>query len=128
MGFFNRLFSSNESSNEKEFDWIPLNDIKQLDEIITQSNEKTVIIFKHSTRCIISKFALKKFEENFNFPKEEILSYYLDLLSFREISNEIAKKFEVEHQSPQLLVIKNGKAVYSSSHSSIEAEILGRFV
>ncbi len=128
MSFFNRLFSSNKSSNEKEFDWIPLNDLQQLEDVVTHSFEKIVIIFKHSTRCSISRFALNSFEKEFNYPKEQIEPFYLDLIAHRDISNEIARKFEIEHQSPQLLVIKNGKAIFSTSHENIDAGILERFV
>lgn len=128
MSFFKRLFSSSEPSKEIDFDWIPLNDLQQLDEIITHSYEKTVVIFKHSTRCSISRFALKRFENDFHYPIGQIEPFYLDLLSFRDISNEIARKFEVKHQSPQILVIKNGKAVYSASHENINVGILERFV
>lgn len=128
MGFLKRLFSSREPSKEIDFDWIPLNDLQQLDEIITYSYEKTIVIFKHSTRCSISRFVLKRFEDDFYFPTEEIKSFYLDLLAHRDISNEIARRFEVEHQSPQIIVIKNGRAVYVASHESIHAGILERFV
>ena len=128
MCLFKRLFSSNETVHQNNFDWISLNDLHQLEEILTESYERTVVVFKHSTRCSISVFALNRFENDFHFSKEEILPFYLDLLSFREISNELATRFAVEHQSPQILVIKNGKAVFSTSHESINASILERFV
>src|SRR5690554_4838558 len=128
MSIFKRLFSSREPSKEIDFDWVPLNDLQQLDEIITHSYEKTIVIFKHSTRCSISRFVLKRFEDDFYFPKEKIEPFYLDLLVHRDISNEIARKFGVEHQSPQILVIKNAKAIYSASHESINAGILERFI
>lgn len=128
MSFFNRLFSSGESSNKKEFDWIPLNDLHQLEDIVTHSYEKIVVIFKHSTCCSISRFALNSFENEFNYPKEQIEAFYLDLIAHRDISNEIARRFEIEHQSPQILVIKNGKTIFSTSHESIDARILERFV
>ena len=128
MSIFKRLFSSNEPSNKKEFNWSPLNDLDQLEDIVTNSYEKTIVIFKHSTRCSISRFSLNSFENEFNYPKEKIECFYLDLLAHRDISNEIARKFQVEHQSPQVLVIKNGKAIYSASHESIDAGILERFI
>ena len=128
MSFFKRLFSSSEPTNSQNFDWIPLDDLQQLEDVVNRSYEKIVVIFKHSTRCNISKFVLNGFEKEFNYPKEQIEAFYLDLLSLRDISNEIARKFEVEHQSPQILVIKNGKAIYSASHESIDAKVLERFV
>lgn len=128
MSIFKRLFSSNEPSNKKDFNWVSLNVLEQLEDIVTTSYEKTVVIFKHSTRCSISRFALNSFENEFNYPKEKIELFYLDLLVHRDISNEIARKFGVEHQSPQILVIKNGRAIYSASHESINAGILERFI
>jgi bacillithiol system protein YtxJ len=56
--------------------------------------------------------------------QEEITPYFLDLLNHRDISNEIASKFEVVHQSPQLLLIKNGKSIYNTSHENIDAIVL----
>ncbi len=128
MSLFKRLFSSNSTPSQPVFDWVSLNDLQQIEEIITDSYERAVVIFKHSTRCSISRFALNRFESDFRFTKEEILPFYLDLLSFREISNELANRFGVEHQSPQIIVIKNGKPVYAASHENIDAAALGRFV
>jgi len=128
MSLFKRLFSSNGSSNSVNFDWISLTDIEQLEEIIVQSYEQTIVIFKHSTRCSISRFALNNFEKDYNYSKESMLAYYLDLIIFRDVSNEIARKFQIEHQSPQIIVIKKGKAIFSTSHENIEAGILERFV
>ena len=125
MSFLKNIFGSSENQNESnsKMDWEPLNNISQLDEIISLSNEKPVAIFKHSTRCSISRMALKQFENEFDFP-EKVTPYFLDLIAFREISNEIASRFGVQHQSPQLILIKNGKAVYNVSHSDIDSAAL----
>lgn len=128
MSFFKRLFGSDEPSNRKDFDWVPLNDLQQLQEIITDSYQKTIIIFKHSTRCSISRFVLNSFENEFDYPKEKIEAYYLDLIHFRDISNEVARRFNVQHQSPQILVIKNGKVIFATSHENIDAGSLVRFL
>lgn len=122
MSFFKNIFGSSENPNESniKMDWEPLNFIGQLDEIIAESKNKPVAIFKHSTRCSISRMALKQFENEFDFP-EKVTPYFLDLIAFREISNDIASRFGVQHQSPQLILIKNGKAVYNVSHSDIDA-------
>jgi bacillithiol system protein YtxJ len=84
-------------------------------------------IFKHSTRCIVSKMALKNFENNFNL-ENKIQPYFLDLLEYRAISNEVATRFNIQHQSPQIIVIKNGVAVYATSHEDIDVLFLERFV
>ncbi|MFT5251827.1 MAG: bacillithiol system protein YtxJ [Flavobacteriales bacterium] len=125
MSFLKNIFGSSENQNKSnsKMDWEPLNDIAQLDEIVALSNEKPVAVFKHSTRCSISRMALKQFENEFDFP-EKVTPYFLDLIAFREISNDIASRFGVQHQSPQLILIKKGKAVYNVSHSDIDAGAL----
>ena len=129
MGIFKNIFGSSE--NEKQLDsnsiWIALKDLGQINEIITISEEKPVVIFKHSTRCSVSRMALKQFTNEFKL-QDKMDAYFLDLIENRAISNEIAKKFDVVHQSPQLLLIKNGKCIYNISHSDIDAEFLKQFL
>lgn len=124
MGLFSNVFGSSENQNKSNgtVNWIPLTDLSQLDEIVTLSNEKPVVIFKHSNRCSVSRFALKQFESEYDLT--DVDAYFLDLLEYRVISNEIASRFGVYHQSPQLLLIKEGKSVYDVSHSDINAREL----
>ena len=103
--------------------WKILDNIEQLDSIHEESGTKPTVIFKHSTRCSISRMALKNFENEYDLG-ENVAAYFLDLISFRDISNEIASRFNVVHQSPQLLLIVGGKSVYDVSHSSIDAQEL----
>lgn len=129
MSLFNSLFgnsgeSDNKDTNQNGLNWNALTQIAQLDSIVEESAEKPVVIFKHSTRCSISRMALKNFEREYNLEESEVAPYFLDLLEHRDVSNEIAQKFQVIHQSPQLLLIKNGKSVYDVSHSEIDAEAL----
>lgn len=124
MSIFNSIFGEpNPNSNSSNIDWTPLEDLGQIEEIITLSEQKPVIIFKHSTRCSISRMALKNFENEYDLG-ENVIAYFLDLISFREVSNEIASRFNVVHQSPQLLLIVGGKSVYDVSHGSIDAQEL----
>lgn len=122
MSVFNYIFgkSGNEINQESKINWIPLNYMGQLDEIIAFSNQKPVVIFKHSTRCSVSRMALKRFETEYDLD-DTVDTYYLDLLEHRDISAEIASRFNVVHQSPQLLLIKEGNSVYDVSHSDIDA-------
>ena len=124
MSFFKNIFGSTDHEiSSSKVNWITLNNSNQLDEIVAESKFKPVIIFKHSTSCSISRMALKSFERDFNL-NDEVLVYFLDLLSFREISNKIATMFEVRHQSPQILIIKDGISIYDASHENIDATIL----
>lgn len=122
MSLFSSVFgkSENQNSSTTKINWIPLTDIGQLDAIVLSSIEKPVVIFKHSTRCSVSRMALKQFENEFEL-QEKVDAYFLDLIEYRTVSNEIASRFDVFHQSPQLLLIKNGKSIYDVSHSEISA-------
>jgi bacillithiol system protein YtxJ len=128
MSIFNSIFGSSEETKkaENKINWIPLTHLDQLEDLTNKSWEKPVVIFKHSTRCSVSRFALKQLEtlQCNVFTENNISMYFLDLIEYREISNEIANRFQVIHQSPQLLLIKNGKSVYDASHSDIDAEDL----
>lgn len=97
--------------------WITLDKIEQLEQINTASAEKPQLIYKHSTRCSISAMAKNRLYKN-ELP-EGIDFYYLDIISYRDISNKIAEMYGVRHESPQVLLIKDGKCVYDESHSAI---------
>ncbi len=128
MSLFQNIFGgSDQSERENKMAWRTLTDLGQLNEIVNESTETPVVIFKHSTRCSISRMALRQFEQEFDL-EGKVIPYYLDLLEHRDISNEIANRFSVYHQSPQLIVIKDGKAIYDRSHESIEAKKLADLV
>ena len=131
MNFLKNIFKENtlnstESTNEN-VKFFTLDKMEQFDEIDEISQTKPVVLFKHSTRCSISRMALKQFDSEFNYPEEKIDWYLLDLLNHRDLSNEIASRYNVMHQSPQIIVIRNGKAVFNESHDSISAEDLKQF-
>lgn len=124
MGLFDKAFKSQRDISKKEieeFHWNALTEEEQLDEIEEESKEKTVVLFKHSTRCGISRMVLRNFEKGFQKEQaEDHKMYFLDLLANRGLSNEIAKRFNVAHESPQVIILKNGKVVHHASHHSIE--------
>ena len=127
MSFLNTIFggdSSDKDTPQNTLDWNELTSLDQLDEIVSESSRIPVIIFKHSTRCGISRMALKGFEREYAIAASDVKAYFLDLLNYREISTAIADKFAVYHESPQLLLIKDGKVVYHESHGGISAEAL----
>lgn len=102
--------------------WNQLTTEQQLDELIQTSSEKPIVIFKHSTRCSISTTALSRLERAWD--SEQTSAFYLDLIAYRPISGMIAEKFDIEHQSPQILVIDNGKCTYTATHWDISMEDL----
>ncbi|MFV0564505.1 MAG: bacillithiol system redox-active protein YtxJ [Flavobacteriaceae bacterium] len=120
MGLFNNIFNSKpKEAQETSTPWIALENLSQLSAIAEASKSKTQLIFKHSTRCGISRMVKKQFENDYNITANQADLYYLDLLNHRDISNEIAARFSVHHESPQLLVIKNEKVSAHASHGSI---------
>lgn len=101
--------------------WIPLQQSAQIEEIIKQSEDKAVLIFKKSDRCYISKFALRNFESSFTNPTDSSC-YIVDVVGDRLISIEIADHFKVHHESPQLIVVSKGVAAFNTSHENIDGQ------
>lgn len=97
--------------------WIPLTSLAQLDQIISNSSEKPQVIFKHSTRCSISSMVLNRLDRDTTPAFADF--YLIDLIQYRSLSNEIAEKFSVQHESPQVLIIKIGHCIYDESHHAI---------
>ena len=127
MGFLDNLFGSAKVENSSSFDWKNLLSIQQLELITEDSNTKPILIFKHSTRCSISRMALKQFEREFDY-QDKVTPYFLDLIANRDVSDDIASRFHVTHQSPQVLLIKDGKSIYDASHSDISAEKIKQLI
>ncbi len=103
--------------------WSKIIDIKNINEIVEESRSKKILIFKHSTRCSISVSALNRLERNWKQDDGlKLKPYFLDLLNYRDISNQIANTFGVDHQSPQVLIIENGNCTFNQSHLDINYE------
>ncbi len=100
--------------------WIPLENEAQLEAIDQASESRPQLIFKHSTRCSISSVIKSRLNKG-SLP-ETVDFYYLDLIAFRPISNAISERYGIRHESPQVLLIKNGKCVYDESHSAVYME------
>ncbi len=100
--------------------WNKLTQAAQIAEIKSLSESTPVMIFKHSTRCSVSGMSLDRLLRHWKHEDgEKVVPYVLDLISFRELSNLVANEFGVPHESPQVIVVKNGKAVYDNSHFGI---------
>ncbi len=131
MGLLNGFFGKKNLQETKDTnytEWNSLDSLKQLDELVEKSQKKPQIIFKHSTSCGISRMVIKMFKKNYGFSPDQLDLYYLDLHVHRTVSDEVEQKFQVVHQSPQLLVIRNGNAVANASHGAIVELDLRNFV
>ncbi|MFC4263918.1 bacillithiol system redox-active protein YtxJ [Ferruginibacter yonginensis] len=100
--------------------WIDLHDIAGIETIKQKSNEKAQVIFKHSTRCSISSMAKSRLERATT--PDGIDFHYLDLIAHRDVSAAIADTFDVQHESPQILIIKNGTCIFDESHNAIDMD------
>lgn len=126
MGLLKKILGESSQESISKLNWIPLTELSQLDQIA--KNTKTVSIFKHSTRCGTSSMVKRQFQNNYDIDPDLMDVYYLDLLAHRGISNELEDRFNVRHESPQLLVIKNDEVVAHDSHGGVIDLDLKRFV
>lgn len=120
MGLLDRMLHNQQENLQRG--WKVLTTIDQLEEIVTASQQKPVGILKHSISCGISAMIKWQLESNWDLEPADLDFYYLDLINHRPVSNKIAEHFDVIHQSPQLLLIKEGKAVYTPSHHMISMQ------
>ena len=120
MKLLKKIFKKNDPEAQEAFiNWLHLINIDQIKQIRSLSKSETVFIFKHSTRCGISKMVIKRFENMFDESMSNVKVYYLDLLNYRDVSDKVGVTFNVIHQSPQLLIIKNEFSVFNASHQDI---------
>lgn len=113
----------------KYMNWTQLTTEEAIEEAKKLSDDKPVIIFKHSTRCPVSQMALSWFERSWKDEEmEEVEPYFLDLISYRPVSAKVANEFSVQHESPQLLLIRKGKCIFHRSHSNISYKELQKIL
>ena len=129
MGIFDSVFGKKQqtTNEDKKIPWISLESMAQLDEIKINSAKRAQLIFKHSTTCGISSMVLKMFNGSFD-PSLDCDLYFLPIQSHRELSNAIAEKFGVRHESPQLLILKDGKVSFHTSHGAIADLDLSKYL
>jgi len=132
MSFFKNIFSNSntegENNDQRGLNWKILQTEEELAALTAASSEKPVVIFKHSTSCSISAMAKNRMERSWQVPEDKADVYYLDLIAHRNVSNKIAEDFGVIHASPQVLVIKNGEAIYDNSHYGIDATAISKII
>ncbi|ANW96485.1 general stress protein [Wenyingzhuangia fucanilytica] len=118
MGLLDSILGKNKGEKQEGnvVKWIPLTAVSQLDNIVEVSKTNKAIIFKHSTRCSISASVLNKFEKKIG---EGYQLYFLDLINHRDVSNAIAEQFNIVHESPQAILLENGKVSQQASHYEI---------
>ncbi|CAD7815016.1 hypothetical protein CHRY9390_02902 [Chryseobacterium aquaeductus] len=125
MSFFDKIFGGKPEEKESKSFWNLIESEKDLEDAIKKSYSGKIAIFKHSTSCFISKTVLRNFEKEIDdADNHNVTLYFLDLLAHRNISNKIAENFGIRHESPQLIVIKNGNEINNASHQDITLSTL----
>lgn len=117
MGFLKNVMNAQRAGIPEQ--WKVLERKEQVDQLLNDSHKKPIGILKHSTRCGISSMMKHQLEAEWDLDTSDIDFYYLDLISNRAISNKVAEVLDVRHQSPQIIIVKDGKAVYDTSHHGI---------
>lgn len=125
MGLLGGLFSNSFSLNEE---WKELTTTDQIEHIKAVSKSKPVAILKHSSRCGVSSSVLNRLKEGWDISADQLEFYFLDLIAYREVSGAVEDTFNVRHESPQLMVIKNEKVIFQRSHFDIKMKELKNVV
>lgn len=113
-----------ESGSTSDFCWNSINDEEVLQEIVMASNTKPQVIYKHSTRCATSFFALKNLQGLSKEGREKADFYMVDVIGQRKLSFQIAEQLGVQHESPQLIILKDGEVYWHGSHHNVNAEAM----
>ncbi|MFK7946050.1 MAG: bacillithiol system redox-active protein YtxJ [Saprospiraceae bacterium] len=124
--FWNK--SKTKDTSTASINWQLLNTADGLEAVKEKSTTKTQVIFKHSTRCSISSMAKRRLERTWNIEDEKVDIHYLDLIAYRNISNQVADDFGVTHESPQILIIKDKQAIFHTSHNYISTDVIEEYI
>ncbi|HET8864905.1 MAG TPA: bacillithiol system redox-active protein YtxJ [Gracilimonas sp.] len=130
MRFFqslNRIFGM-DNDGGSDLDWKKVSSKENLSEIIKASGQKPQVIYKHSTRCATSFFALKNIQGLSEETKEKAEFYIVDVIKQRELSYFIAERFGIKHESPQVFILRNGDVLWNGSHHEVNAESLQTYI
>jgi len=114
---FNKI--NNIIYNKKDNDYKHLLKDYSINDISYYSSNIPFLIFKHSERCIVSKTVMKDFMVFYKHNPDRFVYMVVNVIENRKLSNEIAEEYKVIHQSPQVLIIKNGKCLFNESHNNI---------
>ena len=95
---------------------------EELQALIEKSHETPAVIYKHSTRCGTSSFVKQRLESDWDFDREDLHIYCLDLVAHRDVSDDVSRTFGVRHESPQILIIENGRSIFDASHGGVSVK------
>lgn len=128
MSIFDSIKNLVNPNGESNIDWKLLNKPEDLEQIVQNSKEAPQIIYKHSTRCAVSSIALFSLQGIRADVVEKADFHFLNVIDHRDLSNYVAEKLNVRHESPQLLLIRNGKVDWHGSHYQVKAETVAEIL
>ena len=94
----------------------------QLDRVLDSSSERPVLLFKHSFTCGISAEALDELVDHLNNRDHDLPVAMVTVQTHRDLSNAVSAKLGIRHETPQALLIKGGKVVWSASHFRVTSD------
>ncbi len=120
MNLIKKLLGGDTIEKEKkQLPWITLDSVEQLDVIKEKSKVKTQVIYKHSKKCIGSEKVMERFIDNYQLTANDLDLHYLDLNDYEEVSKRAEQKFNIDNESPQLIVLRNEDVVIYTSNQAI---------
>ena len=102
-------------------DLTPLHRLEELDALLAESQQRPLLLFKHSYTCGISAEALDEIVEHLNHESVDARYAMVTVQTHRELSNEVAARLGVRHQTPQAILVKDGRAIWTASHFRVNA-------
>ena len=105
-----------------------LKSIQQLDHALDESREHPVLLFKHSLTCSISTRAFRELQSYLNNADPRISYKLITVQTARPVSDEAAARLRLEHQSPQAILVRNGRELWNASHYDITAESIDQAI
>lgn len=112
------LFTGN-GTDPSEY-WNVINETTQVDEVLERSHRQPQLLYKHSNRCGTCMFAKSEIESSSGEIKEKAGMHFVDVIRSRAVSDYIAEKLNLRHESPQAILLVDGKVVWHNSHSAIK--------
>ncbi|MCU0328857.1 MAG: bacillithiol system redox-active protein YtxJ [Chitinophagales bacterium] len=101
-----------------------ISSIEALEQKLLDSHERPVLFFKHSTICPVSTYAHKEIINHLEALETEMDVVKIEVIEARPVSNALAERTQVTHQSPQAILVRNGLSIYDESHYQIQAKII----
>ncbi|HKY03649.1 MAG TPA: bacillithiol system redox-active protein YtxJ [Blastocatellia bacterium] len=101
-----------------------LKSVSELDQALSESKEKPVLLFKHSTTCPISARAFREFKSHLNAADPNVSYRMITVQTARPVSNEVAQRLQVQHETPQAILIRDGREIWNASHFAITTAAL----